>query len=354
MPAPSPLHLTAPFQPVPVETLAVVLERTHGIAGAQAERLATERDDTVRVRAGAGERERTLVAKLAHPLDDARVLADQLAVLDALARIRPDLPVPRVVPTVDGALSTTIGTPDGPRVLRVLTYLEGETLGSAPRSLADLNALGALHARLAAAIAEIGDAAVPPLQGAPTPWNLLALEAYGPLVRSLADAALRAVVAPVIERAADAVLEPARALPAVLAHNDLHGDNVLVAPGLPGTPLVVTGVLDFGDMTRTPRVADLAVAASYARGRVGEAAPPWSAAAAYVAGYESVAPLDELERALLPELVMLRLAQRGILNSSIAAANPRAAEYASRNLSAIARDLRELGASIPHRIGGMS
>lgn len=348
MPAPTPPHLTAPFAAVGPERAAALLADTHGLAVDAIERLATERDDTFRVRAG----ERMLVAKLAHPLDDPRVVADQLAVLEGLARIHPDLPVPRVLPTADGALSATVDTVDGPRVLRVLSHLEGETLGSAPRSLADLRALGTLHARLARAIAAIGDAAAPPLQGAPTEWNLLALDRYGPLAATLTDAALRAAVAPMIERAAGAVLPLAHALPAVLAHNDLHGDNVLVRPAPPGTALEVTGVLDFGDMTRTPRVADLAVAASYARGRLGETGPPWAAASAYVAGYESVEPLDPAEHALLPDLVLLRLAQRGILNSAIAAANPSAAEYASRNLSAIARDLRELGASIPHRIGG--
>lgn len=348
MPAPSSSHLVAPFTAVEPERASTLLAQSHGLEVERIERLATERDDTFRVRAGG----RTLVAKLAHPLDDERVLTDQLAVLSALEHEHPALPVPRVLPTRDGALLTRVDTVDGPRLLRVLTHLEGETLGSAPRSLDDLHRLGTLHARLARAIAAIGDAAAPPLQGAPTPWNLLALDAYAPLAPSIADATLRAAVAPVIAAATDAVLPPARALPALLAHNDLHGDNVLVRPAPPGTPLEVTGVLDFGDMTRTPRVADLAVAASYARGRVGEAGPPWAAATAYVAGYESVAPLDESEHALLPHLVLLRLAQRGILNSAIAAANPLAAEYASRNLSAIARDLRELAASIPHRIGG--
>jgi len=151
----------------------------------------------------------------------------------------------------------------------------------------------------------------------------------------------------VIERVSDAVLPRLIALPAPLAHNDLHSDNVLVS----SEPFAVTGVLDFGDMTRTPRVADLAVAASYSRGRVAERHEPWAAAHSYVSGYEAEQPLTDDEHALLPELVLLRLAQRGILNSAIAAANPAAAPYASRNLSAIARDLRELGARIPPAIG---
>lgn len=350
MPAPSPSHLVAPFTAIGPDRAAALLRATHDLEAAAIERLATERDDTFRVRTTGGRG--VVVAKLAHPLDDPRVLADQVAVLAGLEREHPHLPTPRVVPARDGALLVMVDTEDGPRGLRVLSHLDGETLGSAPRTLDDLRAIGALHAHLARAIAAIGDASDPPLQGAPTPWNLLALEAYAALLDAVADAELRTAAGAVVAMARDAVLPLARALPARLAHNDLHGDNVLVRPGVPGTPLTVTGVLDFGDMTRTPRVADLAVAASYARGRVGEAGPPWQAASASVAGYETVEPLDEAEHALLPRLVLLRVAQRAILNSSIAAANPAAAKYASRNLSAIARDLRELGASIPTRIGG--
>lgn len=344
MPAPSLLHLTAPFAPLAEERAVALLAATHGLAVDQIDRLETERDDTFRVRTGAGR----FVAKFAHPLDDAAVLGDQLAVLKVLAREHPELPVQRVLPARDGAPLSTVDDGTGrPRLLRVLSYLEGEPLGSAARSLTEMHALGALHARLAVAIATIGDTAHPPLQGAPTPWNLLALEQYGPLAGGLADTTLRREVARVVDRVQDAVLSRARALPALLAHNDLHGDNVLVR----SEPFTVTGVLDFGDMTRTPRAADLAVAASYARGRVGEAGEPWAAARAYVSGYERTAPLTDDERALLPELVLLRLAQRAILNTAIAAANPAATPYASRNLSAIARDLRELGASIPSTIG---
>ena len=348
MPAPSPSHLVAPFTAVDAERVATLLRATHTLEAVSLERLATERDDTFRVRTADG---LTVVAKLAHPLDDPRVLADQVAVLAGLEREHPTLPTPRVVPARDGALLVMVETDDGPRGLRVLSHLEGATLGSAARTLDDLHAVGVLHAQLARAIAAVGDAADSPLRGAPTPWNLLALEAYA-ASEAIADAAVRADADAVIAMARDAVLPLARTLPARLAHNDLHGDNVLVHPSAAGRPLRVTGVLDFGDMTRTPRVADLAVAASYARGRVGTSGPAWQAASAYVAGYESIEPLDEAEHALLPHLVLLRLAQRAVLNSRIAAANPAAADYASRNLSAIARDLRELGASIPTRIGG--
>ncbi|MBX9471822.1 phosphotransferase [Microcella sp.] len=343
MTAPSPRQLTAAFSRLSEASAAALLATSHGIAAAHIERLATERDDSFCVDTERG----SLVAKFAHPLDDPRSLLDQVTVLETLWHDHADLPVQRVLPGLDGELVHRVIDDAGQaRSVRVLSYLDGELLGARTRSLADLHALGSFHARFASAVASIGDAD-PTLTGSETAWNLTQFELYAPRADDLADGPLRNDVLRVLDGARRTVLPRLDTLPAVLAHNDLHGDNVLVS----AEPFAVTGVLDFGDMTRTPRVADLAVAASYARGRAPSTVEPWGAAKAYVAGFAAVQPLTDDERALLPELVLLRLAQRGILNSAIAAANPAAADYASRNLSAIARDLRELSASIPSTIG---
>lgn len=343
MTAPSPRQLTAAFSRLSEASAAALLVNSHGVTAVRIERLATERDDSFRLDTEHG----TLVAKFAHPLDDPRSLHDQVMVLETLRRDHVDLPVQRVLPGLDGELVHRVHDDAGQgRSVRVLSFLEGELLGARTRSLADLRSLGCFHARFAAAIAAIGEAD-PAVRGSETAWNLTRFELYAPHAVDLAAGPLRDDVDRVLDRAQREVLPRLDALPAVLAHNDLHGDNVLVS----ADPFTVTGVLDFGDMTRTPRVADLAVAASYARGRAPSTAEPWAAAQAYLAGYEAEQPLTDDERSLLPELVLLRLAQRGILNSAIAAANPSASGYASRNLSAIARDLRELGASIPSTIG---
>ncbi len=344
MPAPSPLQLTAAFSPLSDTAAASLLAQHYGLDAARITRLATERDDTFVVTTPQGR----LIAKFAHPLDEWATLHDQVSVLHGLAERAPDLPVQRVVPSREGHLLTRVIDEAGEtRLLRVLSYLDGDVLGAAARPLEAMVVLGRLHARLATAIAHIGDDAEPPLVGAATPWNLLAIDDYAPHLDAIENAEARVDAQRTIDRVRERVMPALVRLPTPLAHNDLHGDNVLVRTA----PFTITGVLDFGDMCRTPRVADLAVAASYARGRVGATDEPWAAARAYVAGYEAEQPLTPDEHALLPELVLLRLAQRGILNSAIAAANSAAGAYASRNLSAIARDLRELGASIPHTIG---
>lgn len=344
MTAPSPFQLTAGFSPISESSASRLLAESHALEVESIVRLATERDDSFRIVTPNG----TVVAKFAHPLDDPAAVLDQVTVLAALARDHHEIPVQRVLPARDGALVSRVSDAnDESRVVRVLTFLEGELLGARPRTLDAMRTLGAFHARFAAAVAAIG-AASPALSGSDTAWNLVRVELYAPQLSAISDPSLRDEVARVIDRASGAVLPRLATVPALLAHNDLHGDNVLISTA----PFAVTGVLDFGDMTRTPRVADLAVAASYARGCVGDERAPWDAARAYVSGYESVQPLTDLERTLLPELVLLRVAQRALLNSAIAAANPAAAPYASRNLSAIARDLRELGATSPPSIGG--
>ena len=346
MTAPSASQLIAAYSPLSETTASALLVESHGVSVERIDRLATERDDSFRIDTAHGA---VVVAKFAHPLDDSRALHDQVAVLDTLAREHAEFPVQRVLPALDGTLISRVTDDAGQhRWVRVLSYLEGELLGASARSLSDMRALGAFHARFAAAIADIGDSFDQSLSGAETPWNLRRFHDYASLLDDLApDKDLHLEVTRVLERIRRHALPRLLDLPCVLAHNDLHGDNVLVS----SDPFAVTGVLDFGDMTRTPRVADLAVATSYARGRVPTAGEPWAAAHAYVSGYESERRLSDLERALLPELVLLRLAQRAIVNSAIASANPTASPYASRNLRAIGRDLRELGASIPTTIG---
>ncbi len=338
------MQLTAEYVPLTEGAAAALIARSHGLDIVQIERLATERDDTFRLQTSTGR----LIAKFAHPLDEWSVLHDQVAVLHGLARTAPELPVQRVVPSLSAEPLVRVRDESGaPRLLRVLTFLDGEMLGARPRPLDAIMELGALHARLGAAIDAIGAEAHPPLRGSSTPWNLLSVDEFAPRIDAIADPAVRREVASVLARTELDGLVLLRALPTLLAHNDLHGDNILVRT----EPFAVTGILDFGDMCRTPRVADLAVAASYARGSALATAEPWGAARAYVSGFERVQPLTDVERALLPQLVLLRLAQRAILNSAIAASNPAARGYASRNLRVIARDLRELGASIPTMIG---
>ncbi|MEJ2129666.1 MAG: phosphotransferase [Woeseiaceae bacterium] len=84
-------------------------------------------------------------------------------------------------------------------------------------------------------------------------------------------------------------------------HNDFNPGNVLITEA---QPPAVAGVIDFGDMLRAPLVIDLAIAASYFREIDDELAGTRS----LVAGFDSIIPLQHVERDILFELIRMRLA----------------------------------------------
>lgn len=92
-------------------------------------------------------------------------------------------------------------------------------------------------------------------------------------------------------------------LPQSIVHHDLHDDNLRI--GLtPQGPRVV-GILDFGDATHGPRVADLVIAAAYATRRLRQ---PLSGIDDVVSGWSELVPLTADERAMIAPLAAVRLA----------------------------------------------
>ena len=87
------------------------------------------------------------------------------------------------------------------------------------------------------------------------------------------------------------------------------------------------GVIDFGDVTRTLRVCELAVAASIAYGH--EPDDPICAAAEIVRGFDAACPLDDAELEVLPHLIAARAAIVAVGTEQQAALEPHNA-YAQR------------------------
>jgi Ser/Thr protein kinase RdoA (MazF antagonist) len=78
-------------------------------------------------------------------------------------------------------------------------------------------------------------------------------------------------------------------LPSQPVHNDLNPHNVVVDPE---TQAVVAGIIDFGDLTCTARVNDLAIAA---RIRSPTATIPLAPACEMIAAYHAELPLEPAE-----------------------------------------------------------
>ena len=111
-------------------------------------------------------------------------------------------------------------------------------------------------------------------------------------------------------------------LPWCVVHHDLHDSNLLVGSS-PTGPRGITGILDFGDMVRAPRVAELAVAAAYAARNTED---PRGALIDVAAGWSSRLDLTPDEsRALLPAAIARLAVNTAIWASRMS--GPRA-EYA--------------------------
>lgn len=274
--------LVEPFEHVDPAALTALMRDAWGLEVHGLTRLDTERDDTFRVDHDGG----TFLAKVAHPSDPLDLLDLQDSALRTVAERDPALPVPRVM----GPRARL-----GGRVVRRLSWLPGVPVdGRRVR----LGILGTVLGRLSLALGEFSHPAAHRI----LPWDLRRvpeLAGYtGEPLLSDAIARFAAEVSPVLE-----------SLPRRVIHNDFHPGNVLV-----DRSGEISGILDFGDIVLTPRVCDLGVALAYL---IPDDAPGDAVRAEFVAGYESVGPLTEEERAIIPGLVAGRQLQRIILNEEL-------------------------------------
>ncbi|HET7902147.1 MAG TPA: phosphotransferase [Candidatus Nanopelagicales bacterium] len=313
--------LAAPFTRLGEAGVAALLREGWGLSPDSLSRLDTERDDSFVVDTG----ERRFVLKVAHPLDDPAVLDLQCAALAHVANRDPELPVPHVLPDVDGALLRRLDGSE-PRLARLLSHLPGRILDYSTTSASDRRAIGAAVARLSLALSDFEH----PGADRSLPWDLQQVGALRPLLEHVTDATARADAATVLDRYDAAVGGALAGTRQQVVHNDVNPDNVLLDPGAPDP---VRGILDFGDMLRTAVVADLAVAMAYAVDAAGPGGDPWTAPYELASGYVEVRALLPDEEALLADLVRTRLAQRQLVNSWLAAADPANAHYTGRSLA---------------------
>jgi 4-aminobutyrate aminotransferase-like enzyme/Ser/Thr protein kinase RdoA (MazF antagonist) len=248
-----------------------------------------ERDRNFRLDFGAGRH----LLKVHNPADRESVLDLQCSALRHVRSVAPDLPVPDVVPTRDGRTWVQVTGRDGRRSLAwVLTWLDGR---HPEPDAVDLQEWGRTSARLGRALRGFAH----PAATHPILWDIKRLPQLRPWLSAVSADRRRAVEA-VLDRFDQQVVPALPRLRAQVVHNDLAPTNVLVDDGL-----VVTGITDFGDLTHTALVCDLAVAAAdVLSGR----ADGIERAGEVIAGYHSVTPLEPEELALVADLMAGRYA----------------------------------------------
>ncbi|HVZ44856.1 MAG TPA: phosphotransferase [Ramlibacter sp.] len=257
--------------------------------------LAGERDQNCRIETPDGRR---YVLKISNPRERVEVVDFQVAALEHIAQVSPDLPVPRVVRTLGGGARGTVALAAGMHAMvRMLTYLDGIQIRETVRTAAQRRSMGRELARLDRA-----------LQGFSHPgatndllWNVSAAHRLAGKIDGIVNSHRRALARVFMARFTDHVLPRLDSLRSQVIHNDYHFYNVLVADD---DRERIVGIIDFGDMLHAPRVGEVGTAAAFHMD--GNAADPFEGPAQFVAAYHAALPLKESEQEVVADLMATR------------------------------------------------
>jgi 4-aminobutyrate aminotransferase-like enzyme len=312
-----------------------IAARTYGIDAANAVNLGSERDQTFLLLDAAGAE--TAVLKVSNPAEDTATLDMEALVAQHAAAADPGLTIaqPRVTPgaAASGASAYRARWDAGGKTHWVRAYdvLPGRKRLD-PGTLDDpaLIAWGETTARLGLALR----AFIHPNAIRRLPWDVQHAAMVRPMLGAIADRSLRDLTEAVLDRYDTAVTPRWSALRAQVVHSDLTADNVLADDD--GR---ITGIIDFGDLTHTALVVDLAsVLDGLAMGRPGD--EMFRVARLILDGYERVLPLEPLERRLIGELWAARAAVGVAIGSWRASRGLEEADFAER-LNGTARIMME-------------
>jgi Ser/Thr protein kinase RdoA (MazF antagonist) len=274
---------------------AVRLVVTHYGLDASARPLVSERDQNFLLRAARGER---AILKIANASEAHDVTDFQIRALLHIERVTQGaLPVPRIIPTLDGASSFTVESGQGLHVVRLVSFLDGEIASEASQNASTARSLGVLLGRLDEALEDFSH----PGQDPALLWDMKQAPALRRLLPHLQTPECSELVTATLDEFERSAQPAFAALPWQVIHNDANPDNLLVDAAHTAT----TGIIDFGDMLRSPRIVELAVAGAYLRETEGN---PLTLTSELVAGYHTVSALARAEIDVLHTLVKTRLA----------------------------------------------
>ncbi|HEU4787431.1 MAG TPA: phosphotransferase, partial [Gemmatimonadaceae bacterium] len=296
--SPAMLDASPRFGIADAERLAAEL---YGVSG-RATTLPSERDQNFLITPSSAGEQR-IVLKVSNAEEEASILEAQQAVLGHLeSRVTFTA---RPVRAASGALLLGVPGPEGRRHwVWALTHLPGRPLGHLRRRSKMLYAeWGRAAGALDAALADFDHHAA----HRDFHWDLAN-------ARTLIDSHRGSIRDPELGTTIDRLMAQVNrhttpglsGLPRSIVHGDLNDFNVLVGEGddLETRDQRVTGIVDFGDMVYSYRVADLAIAMAYA---MLDAPDPLSAAAHVTRGYSEHVALEDAELSALFGLAVLRL-----------------------------------------------
>lgn len=278
-----------------------VAHKYYGIKGKVRE-LNCERDQILMLE---DTRERRFILRFINPVEPTEVSDFQTRVLLHVAEADPELPVPRVVPALDGAGLVAVPAQDGRTcAVRLITCVPGITAVRLPAHSRELRRdMGSKLARLDLALGDFPH----PVPEYDLPWDVQRLGEMQDLFTYIRSDELRELAAAALDGYRQKVLPLLPCLRRQIIHNDLNLTNVMVDADKPDR---VTGIIDFGDMLQGPLVNEVAISLYY---QVDETRDSFRQAGHLLASYHRILPLEAVELDILYDLMLAR----GALSTTI-------------------------------------
>lgn len=306
-----------------------LVRRLYGIDGS-VKPLAGERDQNCCIETEDGSR---YVFKISNPSESVSVVDFQIGALEHIARVSPDLPVPRVVRTLGGRMRDAVTLPGGvPTTVRMLSYLDGIQIRETPRTAGQRRAMGAFLAQLNLALRDFSH----PAATHDLLWNVSAAHRLTTQFDAIDAGPRRTLVELFMQRFTDHVLPRLTSVRAQVIHNDYHLYNVLVAPD---DHERILGVIDFGDMLHAPLVGEVGTAAAF---HMTGNADPFEGPAQFVGAYHAILPLVEAEQEIVADLMATRHLITALISEWRAKRYPENRAYIMRHNSAAWEALSQL------------
>jgi 4-aminobutyrate aminotransferase-like enzyme/Ser/Thr protein kinase RdoA (MazF antagonist) len=266
--------------------------------------LPSERDQNFLLKE---EKETGFVLKIANPGEKRNSLDLQNRAMQHLNKKMPPGMCPRLIPSDSGHEIETVEDKQGQEhFVRLVSYIPGKAWADVkPHSSSLLFRLGMFFADLNLALTDFTH----PAAQRKLIWDLkhafLVIDKFKPDIR---EEGRRALLEEYARRLGENVPAKTAGLPMGIIHNDGNDYNIFVSPpslesGSLGE-MRIAGIIDFGDMIYSYKLADLAIVCAYAMLHKPE---PVEAACRIAAGYHSRRPLQENELAALFTLIQLRL-----------------------------------------------
>ena len=329
-----------------VDEVLEIAASTFGVLATGGEDLGSERDQTFALHGANGDA--VVVLKVSNSLENPTVLdMEALAALHVIAVdaglnvavpwrcIESGRPGPAAPGDDPAALRAFWSAGPGGHWIRAYDLLPGATrIDATTLDDAALVAWGETTARLARALRSFTHASA----GRTMLWDVQHALAARPMLDDVRDPKVRSMIARVLDQYEKTATKAWPRLRAQIVHGDLTVDNTLTdGAGL------ITGIVDFGDMSYSALVTDIASVLDSVTGWR-EGSDLFRCARLVIDGYQSRTELEEIELAHLGELWAARCALTIVISSWRVARGLEKLEFAERHNGAAVDTLKTMEA----------